>query len=129
MVAYNFKPQFAPDVRARRKKQTIRAKAKAKVGDAIQLYTGMRTTSCEKLVGEDATCIAVQPVVVAEDYIAVDGWRLPSGDQMSLANADGFLSIDSFKAFFRDHYGLPFSGWLTKWDWPPITEKEPSDDR
>lgn len=52
MVAYNFKLQFAFAVVSGEKPQTIRALRKerashAQPGEALQLYTGMRTATCK----------------------------------------------------------------------------------
>ena len=54
MVAYNFQKQFADAVERGEKRQTIRAPRRdgrhAKVGDKLQLYTGMRTKQCGMIV-------------------------------------------------------------------------------
>lgn len=42
MVAFSFSEQFAGPVSRREKLQTIRQTRRAKIGDKIQLYTGMR---------------------------------------------------------------------------------------
>lgn len=71
MVAYSFKQRFAPQIIAGlqtgplvvgMKRQTIRADRKrhARPGEELQLYTGMRTRSCQ-LLGR-TTCTAVAPV-------------------------------------------------------------------
>jgi len=59
MVAYSFKAQFREPILAGTKRQTIRADRKrhARLGEALQLYTGMRTRQC-KLIGR-ATCNAL----------------------------------------------------------------------
>lgn len=68
MVAYNFAAQFAEAVETRKKRQTIRAPRKdnrhAKVGDKLQLYTGMRTTNCRKLVNPDPRCTASHKIAL-----------------------------------------------------------------
>ena len=48
MVAYSFKRRFREPILAGSKQQTIRADRKrhARRGEALQLYTGMRTTQC-----------------------------------------------------------------------------------
>ncbi len=55
MVALSFSPKFADAVASGLKKQTIRQSARAKAGQALQLYTGQRTKNCRKLA--DAICI------------------------------------------------------------------------
>lgn len=118
MVAFNFKAQFADDVEHRRKRQTIRQNRRCRPGDALQLYTGMRTRNCRKLL--DATCAEVYEISIAVHgqfvCIRLDGEVLPSIMAREIAIADGFDGVTSFAEFFEREYGLPFVGWLTKWD-------------
>jgi len=113
MVALNFMAKFAPAVEAGAKRQTIRRTARCKPGDALQLYTGQRTPVCRK-IGE-AVCWRVRPVTIAEDYLVLDGWRLPSGDAHQFARADGFVTLEKMRRFFRKQYGLPFEGFVIEW--------------
>lgn len=128
MVAFNFKAKFADDVEAGRKRQTIRLKKRAVPGDALQLYTGMRTKKCRKL--RDEICASVRritirvPVTPEESevdktviwaVIRVDAELLTFEESTELAWDDGFDSVDSFIEFFRDQYGLPFHGFLITW--------------
>ena len=119
MVAFNFKAQFADDVEHGIKRQTIRTNRRCRAGDALQLYTGMRTRKCRKL--RDAVCTMVQEVSIAVhgQFVAVrlDGELLPSVLARQLAQADGFDGVSSFAEFFEHEYGgLPFQGWLIKWE-------------
>ena len=59
MVAYSFKARFVPLIREGLKTQTIRAQRSrhARPGELIQLFSGMRTHLCEKIV-PDPVCIA-----------------------------------------------------------------------
>lgn len=117
MTALGFKKQFAGPVELRIKRQSIRENySRFKVGATIQLYTGMRTKSCRKLVEIDPVCTSVTPIVIAPDYVALDGWRLPAGDLAQLAVADGFPSVAHFLNFFIATRP-EFSGGLIKWDW------------
>jgi hypothetical protein len=53
MVAYSFQKQFVPAIISGKKRQTIRAFGKrrhAYVGEPIQLYVGMRTKQCAKII-------------------------------------------------------------------------------
>lgn len=115
MVAYNFQKRFALKVESREKRQTIRPKGKrrhARPGDALQLYTGMRTKGCRKLL--DATCKAAEPVVInpsGEIYISEGLVTNP----IVTAKRDGFETVEEFIAFFRDTHGLPFEGVLVRW--------------
>lgn len=118
MVAYNFKAEFAADVESGKKRQTIRLQRRARVGDALQLYTGMRTKKCRKL--RDAVCTTVQEITIKSRgyYLAVrlDGEPLPTEQARDLARADGFENLSAFADFFAEQYGLPFHGYLTRWD-------------
>jgi hypothetical protein len=119
MVAFNFKAQFADDVELGKKWQTIRLKRRCREGDALQLYTGMRTRKCRLL--RKARCSAVQEISidVHGQFVAVrlDGELLPSVLARQLAQADGFDGVTSFAEFFeREYGGLPFRGWLIRWE-------------
>ncbi|MGD1941900.1 MAG: hypothetical protein ACFB0G_11365 [Leptolyngbyaceae cyanobacterium] len=124
MVAYNFKAQFAPLVEAGQKTQTIRALGKrrhARPGDALQLYTGMRTKGCRKLL--ETTCVSAFDVdmnITDEEGLTVfvDGIDYDIPDMIALAEADGFGHerddpLDEFIEFFEAR--MPFQGVLIKW--------------
>lgn len=118
MSALNFMAQFAPPVELRIKRQSIRANAsRFHVGKPIQLYTGMRTKSCRKLARIDPICTAVTPIAIRVDYVALDGWRMPSGDLEQFAIADGFPGVEHFLNFFLTAAEPAFDGSLIKWDW------------
>ncbi len=119
MVAFNFKAQFADDVESGAKPHTIRQKCRCRPGDALQLYTGMRTKKCRKL--RDAICTMVQEITIdvhgKRVRVRLDGELLPLEMALDLARADGFGCVTSFAEFFeREYGGLPFHGWLTRWD-------------
>ena len=122
MVALNFKAQFAGPVERREKRQTVRSKARCRAGDKIQLYTGMRTKSCRKLVAEDATCkdvtyIAVRPRNQGGLTLG-DTSRFPR-DIDEFARADGFDNYDEMHAFFAKQYGTEYyTGYVIRWHWP-----------
>lgn len=63
MVAYSFNTAFVADVEARTKRQTIRLPRKrhARPGERIQLFTGMRTKRCRKII-PDPVCIGVDEI-------------------------------------------------------------------
>ena len=134
MPALNFKPQFAPMVRAgidtefakanpgiHPKRQTIRATRKnpIKEGDTLYLYTGMRTKNCEKL-GE-AICKEVEKIKIWKTQqniffvIWIDDELLSTTDKEILAKNDGFESWEELVNFFKTTHGLPFNGQLIKW--------------
>ena len=120
MPAYDFQKQFAALVASGQKRQTIRATGKrrhAQPGDALQLYTGMRTKACRKLVSPDPVCREVLPITMRECngivLIHIDGKLVD--DAEVLAVADGFRTLGEFLQFFRKTHGLPFQGVLIKW--------------
>jgi hypothetical protein len=125
MVAYNFKPQFVPLIQSGQKRQTIRALGKrrhAKQGDALQLYTGMRTRNCQKLLDAictNATPIKIQPhklgdfVTGISIYLSDSVFALDAASAESLAKADGFESLSEFEEFFKDR--LPLEGVMIQW--------------
>lgn len=114
MVAFSFSKQFADDVESGRKLQTIREKARAKAGDKLQLYTGMRTRCCRKL--RDAICIGVSSVLITQDgpIFAERGW-FPK-DKDAFARRDGFKDYASMYGFFHKEYNVSaFSGFIIMW--------------
>jgi len=121
MVAINFQAQFAPEILSGRKTQTIRKSARCKTGDDLQLYTGQRTKAC-RLLGT-ARCAICEPITIAEDYISVGAFRLPSGDAAHIAKIDGFESLAAMRDWFRERYGsLPFTGYRIMWNGFVTTE-------
>ncbi|MGG6295245.1 hypothetical protein ACQ4M4_12720 [Leptolyngbya sp. AN02str] len=121
MVAYNFQGRFVPSIEAGRKTQTIRANGKrrhAKPGESLQLYTGMRTKACRKIVEVDPLCVAVLPVVIHYELgIKVDGlWITDADAREAIAAADGFESWIEMFRFFKTTHKLTFHGLLIKWE-------------
>ena len=122
MPAYNFQKQFAPLVESGEKRQTIRAKGKrthAQPGAALQLYTGMRTKVCRKLVNPDPVCTEVLDVYMyeagGECFMQVGGKVTFAHEVAEIARADGFATREEFFQFFRTTHGMPFHGVLIKW--------------
>lgn len=129
MPAFNFKKQFADDVRDGFKRQTVRADRKdgrphAKVGDTIKLYTGMRTKSCELLA--EATVTRIARVRIDTTSMSINGHSLPSTihsrdceqTDNEFAEADGFESFMDMADWFEKTHGLPFEGTLIQWGEP-----------
>lgn len=116
MVAYNFQARFADAVASGAKKQTIRAPRKnghAKVGDPIQLYTGLRTSATRKLRDPDPICTKSTYCAIREDGVTTG--TLPSTDLNEFAQRDGFADFAAMKEWFRQTHGLPFFGQLIMW--------------
>jgi len=128
MVAYNFQKQFVDDIRAGVKSQTIRRKRKrqASPGDMLQIYTGMRTRSCQKII-DDQECLCVDDILIQVEHcgaqqsfvdyalsVTVNGIKLSVSEKYELAMLDGFDTSADFDAYFRKQ-GLPFYGDIIKW--------------
>ena len=122
MVAYSFKQQFAAPILSGAKRQTIRAPRQgraghAKPGDALQLYTAMRTKQC-RLIAR-ATCLGTTLIfldlphnVVHVGGAVYQGWKALD----TFARQDGFDSWLSMTAFWRDNHGASdWSGILIRW--------------
>lgn len=137
MVAYNFREHFAPLIASGTKRQTIReigARRHARPGDALQLYTGMRTRNCRKILADDPKCrgaYAIQlelsqripkttaytrtPVFVI-DRITIDLEQLAGKRLEAFARADGFDTLADMADFWgRTHGHGIFVGVLITW--------------
>ena len=122
MVAYSFQKQFAPRILDGTKRQTVRARGKrrhAQPGEALQLYTGMRTRHC-RLIAR-ATCWRVQPIAIRfldgafdRSMIIIDGAPVL---REAFAKADGFDSWAELRAFWAKHHaGVDeFEGYCISW--------------
>lgn len=99
MVAYGFKKYFAPQIEDGSKTHTIRAHRRrhAHVGEQVQLFTGMRTRHCRKII-PDPICISVLPIIIMSSdlieagiaYIAINGEPLHRDEIEEFAALDGF---------------------------------------
>jgi hypothetical protein len=118
MVAYNFKKQFVTLIETGAKRQTIRSPRKrhTKPGEALQLYTGMRTKTCRKLITPDPICISVVPLLMYDELgIKLNDRWLTKDELTQIAMADGFGSWDECFRFFKEVHGFPFQGVLIQW--------------
>lgn len=121
MVAYSFKQRFVAPILAGTKRQTIRAERKrhAREGEAIQLYTGMRTKQC-RAIGV-ATCRYVSPIRIDVDGARVEfptGRSLTTLDELdAFAAMDGFAAWRTMRLFWQAHHPATqfFSGVLIRW--------------
>lgn len=124
MVAYSFKPRFAPLIVEGMKTQTIRAPRQrhARPGEDIQLFTGMRTAQCKRIA-----------TVRCTDVLAVEIWFEPNGqigrittdglpvwDLDAFAVRDGFADAADMAAFWAETHGRggQFTGVLIEWAAP-----------
>lgn len=141
MVAYSFNPSFEPQVATGIKLQTVRGQRRrhAQPGEAVQLYVGLRTRFCRKIVDPDPICIDTLPIVIETSSlidciiaaIDIDGRQLHRDEIEEFARADGFapehingLAIDMHGKTARENMGAfwqanhpigRFSGELIKW--------------
>ncbi|HEX5933764.1 MAG TPA: ASCH domain-containing protein [Pseudorhizobium sp.] len=140
MVAYGFKAFFAPQIETGVKRQTVRANRKrhARPGEMLQLYQGMRTRHCRKIV-PDRPCLDVGRIVIERRRveivaIEINGVRLSDDEIEAFARDDGFApeqlqgaaGLDSI--FARYNMGMfwslahpgdgIFEGALIRWE-PP----------
>lgn len=116
MRTYNFKKQFAADVEAGIKCQTIRKEGKLpppNVGEVLRLYTGMRTKYCRLL--RAPLCEKVTPIRITRHYIRLNGVVLDNKQSHFFAKADGFADLMSFLAFFVPPGTRSFKGHLIEW--------------
>jgi len=134
MVAYSFNKRFAEPIASGHpasgiiKRQTIRADRKRHVqpGEAIQLYQGMRTKYCRKIIA-DTVCVAVRPI---ELFVALGHVRFnDTGEAFGItgmlddfARQDGFLHWADLQAFWQVAHpeacgqDLSFRGVLIRWE-------------
>lgn len=120
MVAYSFKPRFVLPILQGIKTQTIRAvglRRHASEGDALQLYTGMRTRHC-KLITR-AWCVARTDVRLdwtgEVPSVTAYGGQIRALDDF--ARQDGFTSIEDMRDFWAKEHpdDEVFEGVLIKW--------------
>ncbi len=99
MVAYGFKPFFGPQIADGSKTHTIRGHRRrhAHVGEPVQLFTGLRTRHCRKII-PDPVCVAVLPILIMSSdlidagiaYVEIDGIPLRRDEIEAFAISDGF---------------------------------------
>jgi hypothetical protein len=133
MVAYSFAPQFHDQVSALQKLQTVRANRKrhARAGEPVQLYAGMRTRQCRKLVQTDPVCLDVRQIVIELGgpslikSIEIEGIPLDADEIEAFAVADGFGSTLAdgharlrMGLFWTEHHPLvaTFDGVVIRWE-------------
>lgn len=124
MVAYSFQRRFCDKVATWEKRQTIRAhRARhAKPGEAVQLFFGMRTKHCRKLIAPDPVCISVDLIKIvvppAAGIAEVLGLNAPCLAPVTdrFAQLDGFDDAEDFTRFWFDTHGPgDFQGVLIRW--------------
>lgn len=129
MTAYNFQKRFVAAIESGEKTHTIRRNGKrrhARPGEPVQLYTGMRTKGCRKIIDPDPVCLAVRPIEIeiykkairrVHVHSPTDPVGLIGSDQIDeFAKEDGFESAADMHAFWLDFHGVGvFSGSMIEW--------------
>ena len=127
MVAYSFQKQFIEQIQLRTKQQMIRAlrKRHARVGETLQLYFGMRTKVCGKII-PDPVCIGVdevwidlsplvdpkEPTTAAELEAIARLVSLEVNERMiEGAERDALAAADGFDRHTWKSTGEPLSPW------------------
>jgi hypothetical protein len=131
MVAFNFQKQFVTPVETGLKPHTIRALRKrnrkglfhgepCSVGESLQLYYGMRTSSSRKLA--DAICTTVTPIHITQKlddrhwlYKGEVSGSIITWRKTLLSTSDGFDDFDAMLAWFENTHDLPFKRFLIEW--------------
>lgn len=123
MVAYSFRKQFDEPILSWAKRQTIRGHRKrhARPGEAVQLYVGMRTKYCRKLISPDPVCTSVETIRMDIPASGVGSFRIGEGGESLLTDefaiADGFADAGEMTDFWRKEHGVgPFEGVLIRWE-------------
>lgn len=142
MVAYSFAPQFVAPIEAGEKLQTVRGHRRrhARVGEPIQLYTGMRTKQCRKIIDIDPVCIRLWDIRIVVDpaerrlisNMEIEGIYQSPWDIEAFAKRDGFTADAEKSAAKRmgefwlkshpagDDGRIDFSGVVIRWGWPRV---------
>jgi len=125
MVAYSFRPRFVPPILDGTKDQTIRApriRRHARPGEALQLYTGMRTRACRLI--RRTICLAAMPCRLdwgGQIHFDVDGERMAPAEMDAFARRDGFADVDDMGRFWRAEHPdvVDFLGVAIRWPAAP----------
>lgn len=127
MVAYSFNPRFIAPIRQGSKTQTIRAirKRPAKAGEMLQLFSGMRTAHCVRII-PDVRCI--QSCTIRIDFddamriTRIETFGMPVRGLDAFARRDGFDDIEDMGAFWEHLNGRidRFIGHVIEWAPPAV---------
>lgn len=125
MVAYSFHDDFIAPILTGRKCSTIRPDGKrrhARAGEPVQLYVGMRTPECVRLL--QAPCTRAVPIEIHGTHVVAGGVRKVNPDYYrTLAKIEGFSSFGNLQAWFERRYGLPAVGFTQIcWDFAAATD-------
>lgn len=139
MVAYSFKPSFVLPISNGTKRQTIRLPRKrhARPGEDVQLFMGMRTRYCRKII-PDPVCVGVDEVrpdlrgadrrdpESFRDALQVNGIPVLGEEADAYARGDGFEGVLWVKPFAHmvrwwllTHGTVLFEGVAIRWETRP----------
>lgn len=116
----NFRSQFARAIETGSKKQTIRRQRKhpIRVGDRLQLYTGLQTPKTRLI--KSVICVKITPIEVYPNEIVLNGEPLAPRERAEFVRRDGFQSESEFFDFFKSTYPIfetePFFGEVIEWN-------------
>ena len=118
MATLSFASMFANRVERGEKLHSIRSRRKRPEqwipGKSVHLFTAMRTKHCRRLGLGIIT--SVDDITIFDDAVEIEGVRVDTERELSaFARANGFLTWSQFQEFFTEHYGLPWSGSLIRW--------------
>jgi hypothetical protein len=121
MALINFsREDFVDAVADGSKHFTIRQlrKKPIKKGEALQLYTGLRTKQARKL--RDAVCKNVWNIKIqnkkSEFLFWLDNNQLSLKEVKGISNKIGFGSVEEWIEYFKEKYKFPFKGHLIEWE-------------
>lgn len=133
MVAYSFHEQFAEAIRGGTKRQTVRGyrRRNPRIGETLQLYTGLRRRTCRKLLVKDPICTRVDEIeieispekAVKIASVVINGIPLNQKEIEVFARADGFKNgplgwsaVHAMGSFFKRFHGFgTFRGVVIHW--------------
>lgn len=131
MVAYSFNKRFAPAIVDGLKTHTIRAERgpkgrHARPGEPVQLYVGMRTKYCQKLLEPDPICTSVKPILIIITKDAIHAVQIAEEETIqaphrleAFARTDGFPNLKSMHEFWvKEHGARNFNGVMIEWSYP-----------
>ncbi|MBL0319186.1 MAG: hypothetical protein IPP74_07845 [Alphaproteobacteria bacterium] len=111
MVAFNFIKAQIKKVESGEKCATIRPTRRAKPGDTLQLYTGLRTRKARML--KVARCTDVRKITVFKDRIeGIEEYDDAEFLEMMGCEED---SMEEFISYFEKHCTLPYTCYLYIW--------------
>ena len=87
-------------------------------GEALQLYTGLRTKQAEKL--RDAVCKNTWDIKIEnkkdELLFSLNGKQLSLKEVKDISKNIGFESVEGWIEYFKEKYKFPFKGQLIEWE-------------